>query len=179
MNSDFLNNKTILITGGTGTLGRSIIKKIYNKNCNIIIYSRDEGKQALYFKKFPKLNKVIGNVRDLEKLDETMKLYKPDYVIHTAALKRVDDMELYPNECIKTNVNGSKNVILSALNNNVKKSILISTDKACKPINVYGSTKFISEKLFSIYNENSNNDTLFSSVRYGNVIASRGSFIPL
>jgi FlaA1/EpsC-like NDP-sugar epimerase len=121
---------------------------------------------------------VIGDVRDYDKLDVTFKRIQPDYVIHTAALKRIDDMEFHPDECIKTNIQGSENVARASLSNGVKKCILVSTDKACKPVNVYGSSKFIAERIFTNYDYNSNY-TIFSSVRYGNVIASRGSFIPL
>ena len=175
---NLIKNKKILITGGTGSLGKSIIKKIKKFNCKIIVYSRDEGKQALLFGNDPNIIRVIGDVRDFKKLDITMKRHKPDYVIHTGALKRIDDMEFYPDECVKTNIQGSENVAISSQNNDVKKCILISTDKACQPINVYGSTKFIAERIFTNYDYNSTS-TVFASVRYGNVIASRGSFIPL
>lgn len=170
--------KKILITGGTGSLGKALIKQIKKIGWKIIVYSRDEGKQALAFGSDPEIIRVIGDVRDLTKLDTTMRLHKPDYVIHAAALKRVDDMEFHPDECIKTNVLGSQNVATAALANNVEKCILISTDKACQPINVYGSSKFIAERIFTNFDYNSET-TIFSSVRYGNVIASRGSFIPL
>lgn len=172
------NNKTILITGGTGSLGRALIKKLKQYACNIIVYSRDEGKQALYFGQDPSITKVIGDVRDYEKLVKTFKLYKPNYVIHAAALKRIDDMEYYPEECLKTNIHGSMNVANAALETMVDKCILVSTDKACSPINVYGASKFMAERMFSNFDFNSHH-TIFSSVRYGNVIASRGSFIPL
>jgi FlaA1/EpsC-like NDP-sugar epimerase len=170
--------KKILITGGTGSLGKALIKKIKHLGWTIIIYSRDEAKQALYFANDPDIIRVIGDVRDFRKLDTTMRLHKPDYVIHAAALKRVDDMEFHPDECIKTNVLGSQNVATAALANNVKKCMLISTDKACLPVNVYGSSKFIAERIFTNFDYNSDS-TIFASVRYGNVIASRGSFIPL
>jgi len=170
--------KKILITGGTGSLGKALIKQIKKIGWKIIVYSRDEGKQALAFGSDPEIIRVIGDVRDLTKLDTTMRLHKPDYVIHAAALKRVDDMEFHPDECIKTNVLGSQNIATAALANNVEKCILISTDKACQPINVYGSSKFIAERIFTNFDYNSET-TIFSSVRYGNVIASRGSFIPL
>lgn len=170
--------KKILITGGTGSLGKALIKKIKDLGWKIIVYSRDEGKQALSFGSDPDIIRVIGDVRDLTKLDTTMRLHKPDYVIHAAALKRVDDMEFHPDECIKTNVMGSQNVATAALANDVKKCMLISTDKACQPINVYGSSKFIAERIFTNFDYNSST-TIFASVRYGNVIASRGSFIPL
>lgn len=172
------NNSTILITGGTGSLGQALVNKLKNETCKIIIYSRDEGKQALIFGDKPDIIRVIGDIRDYEKLSFTLKKHKVDYIIHTAALKRIDDMEFYPDECIKTNITGSENVAKAALENNVKKCILVSTDKACQPVNVYGSSKFIAERLFTNYDYNSE-DTIFASVRYGNVIASRGSFIPL
>jgi len=178
MNKKFFKNKKILITGGTGSLGKAIIKYLKQYNCKIIVYSRDEGKQALAFGNDPSIIKVIGDVRDFEKLNTTLSIHKPDYIIHTGALKRVDDMEYYPDECIKTNIHGSENVARAALLNNVKKCILVSTDKACQPINVYGSSKFIAERVFTNYDYNSDS-TIFASVRYGNVIASRGSFIPL
>tara|TARA_R110000796_G_scaffold146087_1_gene262786 strand:- start:10550 stop:11542 length:993 start_codon:yes stop_codon:yes gene_type:complete len=179
MNKKFFENKTILITGGTGSLGKALIKYLKNMcSCNIIVYSRDEGKQALAFGKDPSIIRVIGDVRDFEKLNTTLSIHKPDYVIHTGALKRVDDMEFYPDECVKTNIQGSENVARASLLNGIKKCILVSTDKACQPINVYGSSKFIAERIFTNYDYNSNS-TIFSSVRYGNVIASRGSFIPL
>ena len=179
MNKEFFNDIKILITGGTGSLGKAIIKYLKQFNCKtIIVYSRDEGKQALSFGNDPSIVRVIGDVRDFEKLNTTFSIHKPDYVIHTGALKRVDDMEFYPDECVKTNVQGSENVARAALLNEVKKCILVSTDKACQPINVYGSSKFIAERIYTNYDYNSSS-TIFASVRYGNVIASRGSFIPL
>tara|TARA_R110002153_G_scaffold224527_1_gene377221 strand:- start:8800 stop:9765 length:966 start_codon:yes stop_codon:yes gene_type:complete len=172
-----MKNKTILITGGTGSLGKALIKRLKQAN-KIIVYSRDEGKQALIFGNNPEIIRVIGDIRDYDKLNVTLQRHKVDYIIHTAALKRIDDMEFYPDECVKTNINGSENVARAALENNVKKCILVSTDKACQPVNVYGSSKFIAERIFTNYDYNSNS-TIFASVRYGNVIASRGSFIPL
>ncbi len=172
-----MKNKTILITGGTGSLGKALIKRL-NQNNTIIVYSRDEGKQALAFGHDPSIIRVIGDIRDYDKLNVTLQRHKVDYIIHTAALKRVDDMEFYPDECVKTNINGSENVARAALANNVKKCILVSTDKACQPVNVYGSSKFIAERIFTNYDYHSES-TIFASVRYGNVIASRGSFIPL
>lgn len=172
-----MKNKTILITGGTGSLGKALIKRLKQTN-KIIIYSRDEGKQALIFGNDPKIIRVIGDIRDYDKLNVTLQRHKVDYIIHTAALKRIDDMEIHPDECVKTNIHGSENVARAALENNVKKCILVSTDKACQPVNVYGSSKFIAERIFTNYDYNSKS-TVFSSVRYGNVIASRGSFIPL
>ena len=170
-------DKKILITGGTGSLGKRLVERLA-KNNKVIIYSRDEGKQASIFNDNENVVKVIGDIRDYSKLNITFKIHQPDYIIHTAALKRIDDMEFYPDECIKTNINGSENVARAAINNNIKKCILVSTDKACLPVNVYGSSKFISERIFTNYDYNSTS-TIFSSVRYGNVIASRGSFIPL
>tara|TARA_R110000772_G_scaffold23333_2_gene62506 strand:- start:678 stop:1643 length:966 start_codon:yes stop_codon:yes gene_type:complete len=172
-----MKNKTILITGGTGSLGKALIKRLKQAN-KIIVYSRDEGKQALIFGNNPEIIRVIGDIRDYDKLNVTLQRHKVDYIIHTAALKRIDDMEFYPDECVKTNINGSENVARAALENNVKKCILVSTDKACQPVNVYGSSKFIAERIFTNYDYNSKS-TIFASVRYGNVIASRGSFIPL
>jgi len=172
-----MKNKTILITGGTGSLGKALIKRLKNNN-KIIVYSRDEGKQALAFGNDPNIIRVIGDVRDYDKLYVTLQHHSPDYIIHTAALKRIDDMEFYPDECVKTNINGSENVAKAALKNNIQKCILVSTDKACQPVNVYGSSKFIAERIFTNYDYNSKS-TVFASVRYGNVIASRGSFVPL
>ena len=170
---------TYLITGGTGSLGKALIKRLLkNPDNKIVVFSRDEGKQALSFGGMPRIIRVIGDIRDFDKLNVTMKRHKPDYVIHTAALKRIDDMEFYPDECVKTNIDGSENVAKAALLNDVAKCILISTDKACQPVNVYGSSKFIAERIFTNYDYQSDS-TIFASVRYGNVIASRGSFIPL
>ncbi len=147
-------------------------------DCEIIVYSRDEGKQALYFGDDSTIKRVIGDVRDLHKLELTMKRHKPNYVIHTAALKRIDDLEFYPDECVETNIEGSKNVAYACHEHNIEKCILISTDKACEAVNVYGASKFIAERIFTNFAYNSrNNETKFASVRYGNVIASRGSFI--
>ena len=175
---EIYKNSTILITGGTGSLGKALINRLKKFNCKLIVYSRDEGKQALLFGDQPDIIRVIGDVRDYEKLNFTLKRHKVDYIIHTAALKRIDDMEFYPDECVKTNINGSENVAKAALENKIKKCILVSTDKACQPVNVYGSSKFIAERIFTNYDYNSKN-TIFASVRYGNVIASRGSFVPL
>jgi len=172
-----IKGKKILITGGTGSLGKALINRLKSDN-TIIVYSRDEGKQALAFGHDPKIKTVIGDVRDYDKFNVTLQRHKPDYIIHTAALKRIDDMEIHPDECVKTNINGSENVARAALANNVEKCILISTDKACQPVNVYGSSKFIAERIFTNYDYNSTS-TIFASVRYGNVIASRGSFVPL
>jgi FlaA1/EpsC-like NDP-sugar epimerase len=167
----------ILITGGTGSLGTALTEHLMTDN-EIIIYSRDEAKQAIKYSRSNKVSCVIGNIRDFDKLNITVKRYKPECIIHAAALKRIDDMELHPEECIKTNVIGSENVAKAALLNEVPKCILVSTDKACKPVNVYGSSKFIAERIFTNFDYHSEK-TIFCSVRYGNVLASRGSFIPL
>ena len=169
--------KKFFITGGTGSLGKALINRLKTQGAEIIVYSRDEGKQALAFAG-TNIVRIIGDIRDFDKLSTSLRIHKPDYIIHTAALKRIDDMEFYPDECIKTNINGSDNVARAALENNIEKCILVSTDKACKPVNVYGSSKFIAERLFTNYDYTSPS-TIFASVRYGNVIASRGSFIPL
>tara|TARA_Y100001937_G_scaffold64545_3_gene88371 strand:- start:2847 stop:3812 length:966 start_codon:yes stop_codon:yes gene_type:complete len=166
------------ITGGTGSLGKALVKRLQKQGHETVVYSRDEGKQALIYGTDNTVKKIIGDIRDFDKLLVSMKKERPDFVIHTAALKRVDDMEYYPDECIKTNIHGSENVARAALMTDVKKCTLISTDKACKPVNVYGSSKFIAERLFTNYDYDSPS-TIFSSVRYGNVVASRGSFIPL
>lgn len=180
-----------LITGGTGSLGKALVKRLLEQGQHVIVYSRDEGKQALAFGHLRDvIDCVIGDVRDREKLLTTMRIMKPDVVIHAAALKRVDDMELYPDECIKTNIHGSENVAVACLRNNVERCILVSTDKSCTPINVYGASKFIAERLFTNFDYLSRYEeigrgayrskrTIFSSVRYGNVIASRGSFVPM
>ncbi len=180
-----LNNKTILITGGTGSLGNALTRRILSKYKNIkkiIIFSRDEFKQYNMEKSFPekKFNCIryfLGDVRDLSRLEQALK--GVDYVIHTAALKQVPAAEYNPFEYIKTNVIGAQNLITACINQRVKKVIALSTDKACSPINLYGATKLCSDKLFiSSNNLSGKNGTIFSVVRYGNVFASRGSVIP-
>jgi len=175
---NYLKDKTFFITGGTGTLGKALVSRILECGGYPIVYSRDEGKQALNFGSNKRITRIIGDIRDYEKLNVSMMRHKPDFIIHAAALKRIDDMEFYPDECVKTNIQGSENVAKAALNNEIEKCILVSTDKACQPVNVYGSSKFIAERIFTNYDYNSHK-TVFSSVRYGNVICSRGSFIPL
>ncbi len=180
-----LNNKSILITGGTGSFGQrfaeTVLKKFNPKK--VIIYSRDELKQFdmqnkfASNKKFKKLRFFIGDVRDLPRLNLAMN--KVDYVIHAAALKQVQTAEYNPFEAIKTNIIGAQNVIDASLTNNVKKVLALSTDKAAAPINLYGATKLVSDKLFSSANSISGgNNILFSAVRYGNVMYSRGSVVP-
>lgn len=166
------------ITGGTGSLGKALVKRLKIQGHQIVVYSRDEGKQALIYGQDKSVKCIIGDIRDYDKLRVSMRRESPDIVIHTAALKRIDDMEYHPDECIKTNIHGSDNVARASSLSGVKKCVLISTDKACQPVNVYGSSKFIAERLFTNYDYDSETTT-FASVRYGNVIASRGSFIPL
>lgn len=182
-----LNNKSILITGGTGSFGKrftEIILKKYDPK-RVIIYSRDEYKQDVMNKdfkeRFPdkmsKLRFFIGDVRDKDRLNRAFK--DVDYVIHAAALKQVPACEYNPFEAIKTNINGAQNVIDAALDRDVKKVVALSTDKAVNPINLYGGTKLVSDKLFISANAYSGIDgTIFSVVRYGNVSGSRGSIIP-
>ncbi len=180
-----LNNKTILITGGTGSLGKALVKRILNDYPDLkrlIIYSRDEQKQfqmAQEFsnKDFPSLRYFIGDVRDKERLLRAFK--GVDYVIHAAAMKHVHISEYNPDECIKTNIGGAENVISASLDSDVTKVISLSTDKACAPINLYGATKLTSDKLFVAANNiKGSKDIKFSVVRYGNVMGSNGSVVP-
>jgi FlaA1/EpsC-like NDP-sugar epimerase len=173
-----IKNKKIFITGGAGSLGKALVKRLKKQDNEIVVFSRDEGKQALVYGGDKDVHCIIGDIRDFEKVNISLKREKPDVIIHTAALKRIDDMEYHPDECMKTNVKGSENIANAALINDIEKCILVSTDKACQPVNVYGSSKFIAERVFTNYDFHSKK-TIFSSVRYGNVIASRGSFIPL
>lgn len=175
----FLNNQTILITGGTGSFGQNACEKLlkFNQIKKIIIFSRDENKQYIMQQRLKnkKLRFFLGDVRDIDRLLVAFK--GVDYVIHAAALKHVPAAEYNPTECIKTNIDGSQSVITAAIERNIKKVIALSTDKACNPINLYGATKLCSEKLFINANQYSQN-TNFAVVRYGNVIGSRGSVIP-
>ena len=178
-----LNGKTILITGGTGSFGHHFVDYVINnyKPEKLIIYSRDEYKQFLMNNKYKQYDDIlrffIGDVRDEARLRRAMK--GVDYVIHAAALKQVPACEYNPNEAIKTNINGAMNVIESALDVGVNKVVALSTDKAVNPINLYGGTKLVSDKLFCSANAYSGeNGTVFSVVRYGNVAGSRGSVIP-
>ncbi len=180
-----MNDKSILITGGTGSLGKEITKyliKHYPNVKKIIIFSRDEQKQYLMAQEFPEskfpfIRYFIGDVRDLERLKRAF--FEVDYVIHAAAMKHVHIAEYNPDECIKTNVWGAENVIKAALSTNVKKVVALSTDKACAPINLYGATKLTSDKLFIAANNiKGTKDIKFSVVRYGNVMGSNGSVIP-
>lgn len=170
-------NKTFLITGGTGSLGKALIKTLLHLEANIVVFSRDEGKQAFLRQDFPEVTTIIGCVRDYERVLEVFTRIKPDYVIHAGALKRIDDGEANESEFTKTNVNGSRNVARAAVAVGVKKCMLVSTDKACLPVNNYGKGKALAEGIFT--SEDSKQDkTILASVRYGNVIASRGSAIP-
>lgn len=178
-----LNNKTILITGGTGSFGHHFVDYVLQnyKPKKIIIYSRDEYKQFVLDNDYAKYRDImryfIGDVRDEDRLKMAMR--GVDYVIHAAALKQVPACEYNPNEAIKTNVNGAMNVINAALSAGVKKVVALSTDKAVNPINLYGGTKLVSDKLFCAANAYSGDDgTRFAVVRYGNVAGSRGSVIP-
>lgn len=179
------NDKVILITGGTGSFGKKFIEMIFEKYTpkKIIIYSRDEYKQSLCKQEFSKkfdMNKVrffIGDVRDRDRLYRA--LIGVDYVIHAAAMKQVPTCEYNPFEAIKTNIHGAQNLIDAAIDRGVKKVVALSTDKAVNPINLYGGTKLVSDKLFISANAYSGTEgTIFSVVRYGNVSGSRGSVIP-
>lgn len=178
-----LNNKTILITGGTGSFGHHFVDYVLNhyQPKKIIIYSRDEFKQFQmqneYKKKDDILRFFLGDVRDKERLARA--LAGVDYVIHAAALKQVPACEYNPIEAIKTNINGACNVIDACLDTGVKKIVALSTDKSVSPANLYGSTKMVSDKLFAAANAYSGTDgARFAVVRYGNVAGSRGSVIP-
>ena len=178
-----LNNKSVLITGGTGSFGYqyayTLLEKFKVKR--IVIYSRDELKQYEMQMKFNKFKNVIrffiGDVRDRDRLQEAMRGI--DIVIHAAAMKQVPAAEYNPMECIKTNIHGAENLIHAALANNVERVIALSTDKAANPINLYGATKLASDKLFVAANNMAGGRTKFSVVRYGNVVGSRGSVVPL
>ncbi len=180
-----LDDKTILVTGGTGSFGHCFTEYVlehYNPK-KLIIYSRDEYKQftmsneRVYREHADQMRFFIGDVRDGARMERAME--GVDYVIHAAALKQVPACEYNPDEAIKTNVNGAQNVINAALNTGVKRVVALSTDKAVNPVNLYGATKMVSDKLFIAANAYAGNkDINFSIVRYGNVAGSRGSIIP-
>ena len=179
-----LNNKTILVTGGTGSFGKCFTRYVlaHYQPKKIIIYSRDEFKQWLMADEFreyeDKLRFFIGDVRDLERLKRACE--GVDYIIHAAALKQVPACEYNPNEAIKTNIHGAMNVIDAALDSGVHRVVALSTDKAVNPVNLYGGTKLVSDKLFVAANAYAGaKDINFSIVRYGNVAGSRGSVIPV
>ncbi|MDA9878094.1 UDP-N-acetylglucosamine 4,6-dehydratase (inverting) [Luminiphilus sp.] len=180
-----LNDKVVLITGGTGSFGKKFIETIlqrYSKVKKIVIFSRDELKQSDLRMKyppaaFPQLRFLIGDVRDKERLKRACE--GVDVIIHAAAIKQVDTAEYNPTECIRTNIDGAENVIHAALECGVRDVVALSTDKACAPINLYGATKLVSDKLFTAANNiKGSKDVRFSVVRYGNVMGSRGSVIP-
>ena len=176
-----LENKTVLITGGTGSFGRKFVHMSLSKYApkRIVIYSRDEMKQwemAQSFGDDPRIQFIIGDVRDSERLKWAC--MNVDILVHAAATKIVPTAEYNPTECIKTNINGAMNVIEASLFNGVKKVVALSTDKASNPINLYGATKLASDKLFVASNSDNHHKTQFSVVRYGNVMGSRGSVIP-
>lgn len=179
------DNKTILITGGTGSLGRALTSYIFRNHPEIkklIILSRDEQKQFIMAQEFPdssfpKIRFLLGDVRDQERLIRAF--HGVDIVIHAAAMKHVHLAEYNPDECIKTNIGGAQNVIHAALQTMVSNVVALSTDKACAPINLYGATKLTSDKLFVAANNiKGTNPIKFSVVRYGNVMGSNGSVIP-
>ena len=175
------DNKTVLITGGTGSFGKKFIYKTINKfnPKKLIIYSRDEMKQwnmSLQYNQNDSVEFVIGDIRDKERVRSVLK--GVDIVIHAAATKIVPTAEYNPFECIKTNINGAMNVIDAAIDCGVKKVVALSTDKASSPVNLYGATKLASDKVFVAANSYSGGGTKFSVVRYGNVMGSRGSVIP-
>ena len=180
-----LNNKTVLITGGTGSFGKKFIETILARYSNvkkIIIFSRDELKQSNLkqkypFSAYPQLRFFIGDVRDKDRLKRACE--GVDVIIHAAAIKQVDTAEYNPTECVRTNIDGAENVIHAALDCGVGNVVALSTDKACAPINLYGATKLVSDKLFTAANNiRGSKDIKFSVVRYGNVMGSRGSVIP-
>lgn len=176
------DGKQILITGGTGSFGRKFVKTLLERHqpARVIVYSRDELKQYEMQQTFdsPSMRYFLGDVRDLSRLVQATR--GVDYIIHAAALKQVPAAEYNPTECIRTNIHGAENVIHAALENGVGKVIALSTDKAANPINLYGATKLASDKLFVAANNMSGGrPTHFSVVRYGNVVGSRGSVVPL
>ena len=176
------NDKSILITGGTGSFGRKWVGNLLRnfKPRRLVVYSRDELKQYEMQQEFdqPAMRYFIGDVRDGERLRTAMRGI--DFVVHAAALKQVPAAEYNPMECIKTNIHGAENVIQAALEADVDKVIALSTDKAAQPINLYGATKLASDKLFIAANNMAGGHrTTFSVVRYGNVVGSRGSIVPL
>ena len=175
------NDKSILITGGTGSFGKKYVKTLLShyKPSRIIVFSRDELKQFEMQQEYnaSAMRYFIGDVRDRDRLTQAMK--GVDFVIHAAALKQVPAAEYNPMECIKTNVHGAENVIAAAIENNVHKVIALSTDKAANPINLYGATKLASDKLFVAANNMvGKSGPTFAVVRYGNVVGSRGSVVP-
>ncbi len=177
------DNKTILITGGTGSFGKKCVEMLLKDHApkRLIVFSRDELKQFEMAQQFssdvyPCMRYFIGDVRDKERLYRALR--GVDYVIHAAALKQVPAAEYNPTECIRTNVTGAENIVNVAADLGVKKVVALSTDKAVNPVNLYGATKLCSDKLFVAANAFTGCDTVYSVVRYGNVMGSRGSVIP-
>lgn len=181
-NKNFFSNKKILVIGGTGTIGSSLVKGLLNTDVKVIrILSRDEYKQYNMIQELSGINNIrflLGDVRDYERINRAME--DIDIVFHTAALKHVPSCEYNPFEAVKTNVLGTQNVIQAAINNDVERVIFTSTDKTISPTNTYGATKLLAERLVSAadYYKGSHK-TIFAAVRFGNVIGSRGSVIPL
>jgi len=179
-----LNEKSVLVTGGTGSFGKHFVKTVIEKYKprRLIIFSRDELKQfemqqVFPMEQYPFMRYFIGDVRDRDRLELAMR--DVDYVIHAAALKQVPTAEYNPFECIRTNIFGAENVVHAALRRNVRKVVALSTDKAANPVNLYGASKLASDKIFVAANNLSGADgTKFSVVRYGNVVGSRGSVVP-
>lgn len=180
-----LNGKSILITGGTGSLGKALTKHIFREYPHVkrvVIYSRDEQKQFQMAQEYPEIEYpqirfFIGDVRDRERLKRAFQ--GVDFVIHAAAMKHVPIAEYNPDECVKTNIGGAENVIYASLETKIERVVALSTDKACAPINLYGATKLTSDKLFIAANNiKGSNPIRFSVVRYGNVMGSNGSVIP-
>ena len=181
-----LNDASILITGGTGSFGKAFVKEVlgnYPKIKRVVIFSRDELKQyemsnQFSLDEYPGMRYFLGDVRDRDRLHRALEGI--DFVVHAAALKQVPAAEYNPFECIKTNILGSQNLIEACLDSNVKRVVALSTDKAAAPVNLYGATKLCADKLFVAANNiTGNRDLRFSVVRYGNVMGSRGSVVPL
>ncbi|ALF08752.1 UDP-N-acetylglucosamine 4,6-dehydratase (inverting) [Parageobacillus thermoglucosidasius] len=178
---EFLRNQTILVTGGTGSFGKKFVKKILEYDVKkVIVFSRDELKQYEMAQEYtdPRIRFFIGDVRDKDRLYRAFD--GVDYVVHAAAMKQVPACEYNPFEAVKTNIYGAQNVIEAAIDRGVKRVIALSTDKAAAPINLYGATKLASDKLFVAANSYvGGKETRFAVVRYGNVVGSRGSVVPL
>lgn len=180
MGINILSDKSVLVTGGTGSFGKKFIRKILQSDVKkVIVFSRDELKQYEMAQEFKddRLRFFIGDVRDKDRLYRAFD--RVDIVIHAAAMKHVEACEYNPFEAVKTNINGAQNIIEAAIDRGVEKVIALSTDKACSPINLYGATKLASDKLFVAANSYvGDKKTRFSVVRYGNVVGSRGSVVP-
>jgi len=181
MPTDFLKNKIILVTGGTGSFGRSFVEFLLKNSSakKVIVFSRDELKQSRMQSEIndERLRFFLGDVRDLQRLQRALR--GVDFVVHAAALKQVPTLEYNPFEAIKTNTLGSQNVVDAAIDQGVERAVLVSTDKAAMPINLYGATKLCAEKIFTSGNAYTGGKTKFACVRYGNVIGSRGSVVEI